>query len=98
MRTWLPVTSADAKAPPSGAADHPNRVFRIGLLGHGTVGSAFADLLPRQAARIERLTGLRPELSGVMTRSSGSFEEILESSDLIVEVVRGRAPERPSAL
>ena len=102
------MTSSDAKAPPSGAADHPNRdkappsgaadhsnrVFRIGLLGHGTVGGAFAELLPHHAARIERLTGLRPELSGVMTRRSGSFDEILEQSDLIVELMGGIDPTR----
>jgi homoserine dehydrogenase len=71
-----------------------DRVFRVGLLGRGTVGSAFADLLPRHAERIERLTGLRPELCGVMTRSSGSFEEILERSDLIVELMGGIEPAR----
>ena len=69
-------------------------VFRVGLLGHGTVGSAFATLLPQHAPRIERMTGLRPELSGVMTRSSGSFEEILERSDLIVELIGGIDPAR----
>jgi homoserine dehydrogenase len=72
----------------------PDGVFRVGLLGHGTVGSAFAELLPVQAPRIERLTGLRPELSGIMTRSSGSFEEILERSDLIVELMGGIEPAR----
>jgi homoserine dehydrogenase len=70
------------------------RVFRVGLLGHGTVGAAFASLLPQHAARIERMTGLRPELSGVMTRSSGSFDEILEGSDLIVELIGGIEPAR----
>jgi homoserine dehydrogenase len=69
-------------------------VFRVGLLGHGTVGRAFAELLPLHASRIQRLTGLRPELSGVMTRSSGSFEEILEASDLIVELMGGIEPAR----
>ena len=39
--------------------------FRIGLLGHGTVGRRFRRrCLPRHADRIERITGLRPELSG----------------------------------
>ncbi|HEX4279416.1 MAG TPA: homoserine dehydrogenase [Solirubrobacteraceae bacterium] len=88
------MTSADAKAPPPGAGDHSNRIFRVGLLGHGTVGSAFAALLPEHAARIERTTGLRPELSGVMTRRSGSFDEILEGSDLIVELIGGIEPAR----
>jgi homoserine dehydrogenase len=69
-------------------------VFRVGVLGRGTVGSAFVDLLPRQADRIERMTGLRPELSGVLTTSSGSFGEILEASDLIVELIGGLEPAR----
>jgi homoserine dehydrogenase len=68
--------------------------FRIGLLGHGTVGAAFAELLPGQADRIERITGLRPELAGILTRSSGSFADILEGSDLIVELIGGLEPAR----
>jgi homoserine dehydrogenase len=68
--------------------------FRVGLLGHGTVGSAFAELLPVHAGRIERITGLRPELAGVLTRSSGSFDELLERSDLIVELIGGIEPAR----
>jgi homoserine dehydrogenase len=67
-------------------------VFRIGLLGHGTVGSAFAELLPQHAERIERITGLRPTLAGVVTRSRGSFDELLERSDLIVELIGGIDP------
>jgi len=69
-------------------------MFRVGVLGHGTVGSAFASLLPAHADRIERMTGLRPELSGVMTRSRGSFDDILEGSDLIVELIGGIDPAR----
>ncbi|HET8978393.1 MAG TPA: homoserine dehydrogenase [Solirubrobacteraceae bacterium] len=68
--------------------------FRVGLLGHGTVGAAFAQLLPLHAERIERITGLRPELSGVLTRSRGSFDQILEDSDLIVELMGGLDPAR----
>ena len=71
-----------------------DRRFRVGLLGHGTVGSAFAELLPRHAERIELITGLRPELAGVVTRSDGSFEEVLERSDLIVELIGGVEPAR----
>ena len=37
--------------------------FRVGLLGHGTVGAAFARLLEERADAIEPVTGLRPELS-----------------------------------
>jgi homoserine dehydrogenase len=70
-------------------------VFRIGLLGHGTVGSAFAQLLPARADRIEQITGLRPELVAIVTRSNGgSFEELLASSDLIVELIGGLEPAR----
>jgi homoserine dehydrogenase len=68
--------------------------FRVGLLGRGTVGGAFAELLPRHADRIERITGLRPELGGVLDTTSGSFEEILASSDLIVELIGGIEPAR----
>jgi homoserine dehydrogenase len=72
----------------------PDGLFRVGLLGHGTVGSAFAELLPRRAERIELTTGLRPELSGIVTRSQGSFDELLERSDLIVELIGGIDPAR----
>jgi homoserine dehydrogenase len=72
--------------------------FRIGLLGHGTVGSAFAELLEARAGRVEEITGLRPELTGVLTRSRGDFEEILEASDLVVEVMGGLDPTREYVL
>ncbi len=73
----------------------PVKRFRVGLLGHGTVGSAFAELLPQHADRIARITGLRPELSGVLTRSrGGSFEQLLAESDLIVELMGGLEPAR----
>ncbi len=68
--------------------------FRVGVLGHGTVGAAFCATLPKHAARIERMTGLRPELSGVLTRSRGSFDEILAGSELIVELIGGLEPAR----
>jgi homoserine dehydrogenase len=66
----------------------------VGLLGNGTVGHAFAELLPLRADRIERITGLRPALAGVLTRSTGSFDEILDGSDLIVELIGGIDPAR----
>jgi homoserine dehydrogenase len=76
-------------------AEPAAKPFRVGLLGHGTVGSAFAELLPRQADRIARITGLRPVLSGVLTRSGGgSFEKLLDESDLIVELIGGLEPAR----
>ena len=72
--------------------------FSVGLLGHGTVGSAFASLLGERAAEVEALTGLRPELSGVLTRSRGDFADILERSDLVVEVMGGLHPARDYVL
>jgi homoserine dehydrogenase len=72
--------------------------FRVGLLGRGTVGAAFAEQLGTQAERIARITGLHPELSGILTRSSGSFEEILAGSDLIVELMGGIDPAREYVL
>jgi homoserine dehydrogenase len=72
--------------------------FRVGVLGRGTVGAAFATMLAARADRIERLTGLRPVLSGVLSRSGGSFEEILSGSDLIVELIGGIEPARTYVL
>src|SRR5438067_9115459 len=37
---------------------------------------------------------MRPELSGVLTRSRGDFDDILERSDLIVELIGGIEPAR----
>jgi homoserine dehydrogenase len=72
--------------------------FRIGLLGHGTVGSAFDELLAQRADAIEAEVGLRPELSGVLTRSQGDFEDLLERSHLIVELMGGIEPAREYVL
>src|ERR687895_246959 len=72
--------------------------FRIGLLGHGTVGSSFARLLEERADAIEADVGRRPELAGVLTRSRGDFDEILEGSDLIVELMGGIDPTREYVL
>jgi homoserine dehydrogenase len=66
--------------------------FRIGLLGHGTVGAAFEQLLDERAAAIGQLTGRTPELVGVLTRSRGDFAEIVERSELIVELIGGVEP------
>jgi homoserine dehydrogenase len=68
--------------------------FRVGLLGHGTVGSAFHELLEERAAAIEAAAGTRPEIAGVLTRSRGDFDEILANSDLVVELIGGVEPAR----
>jgi homoserine dehydrogenase len=70
------------------------RPFQVGLLGHGTVGGAFAELLDERAGEIERFNGRRPVICGVLTRSKGDFEQILADSDLLVEVMGGIEPAR----
>jgi diaminopimelate decarboxylase len=37
--------------------------FRIGLLGHGTVGASFAELLAQRAEAIVPVTGMQPEIA-----------------------------------
>jgi homoserine dehydrogenase len=71
---------------------------RVGLLGRGTVGGAFAGLLSERADAIAELTGKRPELGEVLTTSSGSFDEILAGSDVIVELIGGIEPAREYVL
>jgi homoserine dehydrogenase len=71
---------------------------RIGLLGRGTVGAAFAELLEERAAAVEAATGRRPELAGVLTRSEGDFGAILERSDVVVELMGGIDPARQYVL
>ncbi|MCW3021028.1 MAG: homoserine dehydrogenase [Conexibacter sp.] len=72
--------------------------FRIGLLGRGTVGAAFAELVAERADHVANVTGLRPEISGVLRRSEGDFDEILAGSDLVVELMGGLEPARDYVL
>jgi homoserine dehydrogenase len=76
----------------------PAGPFRVGLLGHGTVGAAFARLLGERSEAIEAEVGRRPAISGVLTRSRGDFGDILEGSDLIVELMGGIDPAREYVL
>src|SRR3954468_7394284 len=75
-------------------ASEGSKPVRIGLLGRGTVGAAFAELLAERAGAVEAATGRRPEISGALTRSEGDFAAILERSDLIVELLGGTDPAR----
>lgn len=72
--------------------------IKIGLLGRGTVGSAFAELVGERADAIAELTGKRPAIGGVLTTSSGDFEQILEDSDVVVELIGGLEPARDYVL
>src|SRR5947208_646080 len=71
---------------------------RIGLLGHGTVGSAFAALVAERADAIDAAAGRRPEIAGVLRRSDGDFAEILERSEIVVELIGGTEPARDYVL
>jgi homoserine dehydrogenase len=71
---------------------------RIGVLGRGTVGGAFASLLEQRADAVAAATGRRPELAGVLSRSEGEFAEILAGADLIVELIGGTEPARDYVL
>jgi len=79
-------------------SEEPSKVVRIGLLGRGTVGGAFAELIAARAGAVEAATGRRPEISGVLTRGEGDFATILERSDLIVELIGGTEPARDYVL
>src|SRR5918997_1727969 len=82
----------------SSDADAPVASYRIGLLGHGTVGAAFETLLEQRADHVAATTGLRPRISGILTRSRGDFDEILAGCDLVVELIGGLDPARDYVL
>jgi homoserine dehydrogenase len=71
---------------------------RIGLLGRGTVGGAFCDLVQERAGAVEAAAGRRPEIVGILRRSGGDFEQILERSELVVELIGGTEPAREYVL
>jgi len=67
---------------------------RIGLLGRGTVGGAFEQLVAERAEMVEAATGRRPEIVGALRRSEGSFEQVVSESELLVELIGGLDPAR----
>lgn len=72
--------------------------LRIGLLGRGTVGAAFDELVAERADQFEAATGRRPQVTGVLTRSQGQFGEILPDADVIVELMGGTGTAREHVL
>jgi homoserine dehydrogenase len=66
----------------------------VGVLGKGTVGSAFKQLLTERAEMVAEVAGKRPKVTGVLGRKQGDFEEILAASDVIVELIGGIDPAR----
>jgi len=79
-------------------SEEPSKAVRIGLLGRGTVGGAFADLLAERSGAVEAATGRRLEISGVLTRAEGDFDSILAGSDVLVELIGGTEPAREYVL
>ena len=75
-----------------------DELLKIGLLGRGTVGAAFAELVEERADEVARTTGRRPVISGALTRSEGDAEAIIAEADLIVEVMGGTEPTREYVL
>ena len=71
---------------------------RIGVLGKGTVGGAFADLVATDGAAIEAAAGRPVEIAGVLSRSQGDFDQILEQSEIVVELIGGVDPARDYVL
>ena len=71
---------------------------RIGLLGRGTVGKAFHELLAERAEAVAAAAGRRPEIAGVLRRSEGDFQAILEDSEIVVELIGGTEPARDYVL
>jgi homoserine dehydrogenase len=64
----------------------------VGILGKGTVGSAFRKLLEERADMVEEVSGRRPAVSGVLSSKEGDFDEILAGSDIVVELIGGIDP------
>jgi homoserine dehydrogenase len=90
----MPDPAGDRAAPGREAEE----VARIGLLGRGTVGNAFHDLVTDRVAEIEAVAGRRPEIVGVLRRSEGEFDDLLDRSEIVVEVMGGTDPARDYVL
>jgi homoserine dehydrogenase len=65
---------------------------KVGILGKGTVGGAFRDLLEQRADMVEEVSGRRPEVVGVLSSREGDFDQILATSDIVVELIGGIDP------
>src|SRR5215204_451768 len=65
---------------------------KVGILGRGTVGGAFRELLEQRAEMVEEVSGRRPEVAGVLSSRDGDFEQILAASEVIVKLNSGLDP------
>jgi homoserine dehydrogenase len=55
-------------------------------------------LLSERADEVAAAAGRRPEISGVLSRSEGDFEAILDGSEIVVELIGGTDPARDYVL
>ncbi|MGH2953056.1 MAG: homoserine dehydrogenase [Solirubrobacterales bacterium] len=62
------------------------------------MGGAFRDLLGERADAIAGASGRRPEIAGILRRSEGDFDQILEASEIVVELIGGTDPAREYVL
>ncbi len=65
---------------------------KVGILGKGTVGGAFRELLEQRADMVQEVSGRRPEVVGVLSSKEGDFDEILATSEIVVELIGGTDP------
>ena len=89
----MPKAKAKRAGGGEGGGD-PEQTAYVGILGAGTVGAAFRDLLEGRAEMVAEVSGRRPQVTGVLSRKKGDFGEILEASDVIVELIGGIDPAR----
>ena len=75
-------------------------IFRLGVLGRGTVGAAFIEMVRARSQKVQHITGMKPEIVGVLSHASteSDFDRLLSESDLIVELIGGIEPARTYVL
>ncbi len=78
-------------------------MYRVGIVGYGTVGSGVAELLIKNKDVIKEKTGIDISLNAVLDKDwtrerpfniddnlrANSFEDLLDKSDIVVELIGG---------
>ncbi len=86
--------AAKSKRAPAKPKSKGRKPVYVGILGKGTVGGAFEQLLTERAKMLEEVAGRPAKVTGVLGRKQGDFDEILAASDVIVELIGGIEPAR----
>ena len=73
---------------------------RIGVVGHGVVGSAFTALVARQAETIAARTGVALSVSRIAVRDASKHPNMIGDAKIVTDplVVQGSPPLLPSPL